>query len=230
MIPADALAKFLTRLAAAAQELAEELQGSTEINSGQEEGVRSGLGTRQAQVFEVLSAAPEAGLSTADIARAMGGYDVPNTYLTLRRLEQMALAELIPGSKPQRWRLHPKQRGDAGPYLVAAQQIRKGEWTTYGDISIAVRGDDKGARAVGRAAAMLPSFPAPHRVLKAGGVVPPDWHSSGGGGPDECVRRLAADGVLLVDGRADPARRVNWEELRGRLRAAGVPVPPDTEQ
>jgi alkylated DNA nucleotide flippase Atl1 len=204
----EALAKFLTRLAAAAQELAEELHGAPELVPDDDRGAPSGLGSRQAQTFAVLAGAPDEGLSTAEIAKAMNGYDVPNAYLTLRRLEQMDIAELIPGSKPQRWRLHPKHRSNAGPYLLAAQQVRQGEWTTYGEISIAVKGDIQGARAVGRAAATLPDFPAPHRVLNKGGVVPPQWHSEGGGGPEECEQRLAAEGVTFVDGHADPARRV----------------------
>jgi alkylated DNA nucleotide flippase Atl1 len=42
-----------------------------------------------------------------------------------------------------------------------ASRVRQGEWTTYGDISIAVRGDTKAARGVGRAAAALRSSRTP---------------------------------------------------------------------
>jgi alkylated DNA nucleotide flippase Atl1 len=183
------------------------------------------LGSRQQQAYAVLSSAGDEGKITADIAREMD-YDFSNAYMTLRRLEQLNLAELIAGSKPQRWRLNPRQRGSAAPYLLAAQQIGPGEWVTYGDISVALRGDDRAARAVGRAAATIPTFPNPHRVLMAGGVVPPDWHDSNGRGPDECRRRLEAEGVKFTDGKADSNTRVTWEELRERLRAVGASVPP----
>lgn len=226
----EALARFMTRLAAAAQDLASELQAGDSSEPIEEEGPPTGLGARQEAVYAILHGATDEGLTTSEISQAMGGYDVPNTYLTLRRLEQLSLVELLPGSKPQRWRLHPRQRGTAGPYLLAAQQVRHGEWATYGDLSIAVRGNDKGARAVGRAAATLPEFPNAHRILKAGGVIPPDWHADDGGGPEVCRQLLEAEGVTFsAEGRADAALRVSWEEIRARLRRAGVAVPDGSE-
>lgn len=229
MVPTEALAKFMARLADAARELAEELQAPPEMTPpDQESAVPSGLGSRQQEAYEAILAGPEEGLTTGEITKAMD-YDFSNGYMTLRRLEQLALVELIPGSKPQRWRLPARHRANAGPYLLAAQQISEGEWATYGDISIAVRGDDKGARAVGRAAATLANFPNPQRVLKAGGVIPSDWHDGAGRGAEECQRRLEKEGVRFREGRADPARRVTWELLRERLRQAGVSVPPDAE-
>ncbi len=192
-----------------------------------DDGAPRGLGSRQELVYKILLAATDDGMPTSAIAAAMQ-YEVPNTYLTLQSLVRLGIAELIPGSKPQRWRLHPRQRGTAGPYLLAGQQVRSGEWATYGDLSIAVRGGDKGARAVGRAAATLPDFPNPHRILKSGGRIPPDWHDDEGNGPSECQRRLTAEGVTFTpDGRASAAHRVAWEEIRDRLRRAGVAVPPD---
>lgn len=228
MINAEALARFMSRLAAAAQEFAETLQPETPptISDAGDEAP-AGLGARQEQAYRVLTGAPEDGLPTALIAKAMDDYDVPNAYLTLRRLEALGLAELVPGSKPQRWRLHPKLRGSAGPYLLAAQHIQRGEWTTYGDVAVAVRGDDRGARAVGRAVATLPSFPNPHRILRAGGTISPEMRFlDGSGGAEECQRRLEEEGISFADGHADPARRLGWEELRERLRVAGVDVPP----
>ena len=152
-----------------------------------------GLGSRQAFVYRILAGASDEGLPTSQIAAAMD-YEVPNTYLTLQSLARAGVVELIAGLKPQRWRLHPKQRGSAGPYLLAAYQVRSGEWATYGDLSIAIRGDDKGTRAVGRAAATLPDFPNPHRILKAGGVIPEDWHGDEGQDAEDCRRLLMNEG------------------------------------
>ncbi len=103
------------------------------------------------------------------------------------------------------------------PYLSIARLVRAGEWTTYGDLSIAVRGDTNASRAVGRLAATHPGFPNPHRVLRAGGG-PAD---AGRAWPEECRRRLEAEGVRFVSGGlADPARYVEWHELISRRDAA----------
>jgi alkylated DNA nucleotide flippase Atl1 len=101
-------------------------------------------------------------------------------------------------------------------FMRMASRVRRGEWTTYGDISIAVRGDTKAARSVGRAAAAVPTFPHPERVLMDGGVINPNWHDSEGRGPDYCKQLLEEQGVTFADDRADPSRRVTWDELRRR--------------
>lgn len=224
----EAFAKWAASQAAAYQQLAEDLQAQPTLGPI-DEGVPEGLGSRQKLVFGILSKAPDDGIPTSQIAADMH-YEVPNTYLTLQSLARSGYVEMVPGSKPQRWRLHPRHRGSAGPYLLAAQQVRSGEWATYGDLSIAVRGDDQGARAVGRAAATLPDFPNPHRILKAGGSIPSDWHSDDGGGAEECRRRLEEEGVTFDDGgHALGQHRVGWEEIRSRLRRAGVAVPAGPE-
>src|SRR5206468_10854564 len=105
----------------------------------------------------------------------------------------------------QTWRLASRYRNNAPVFARVAGRVRTGEWTTYGDISIAVRGDHKASRGVGRAAATMRNFPEPHRILLDGGRISPDWKSSDGGGPHECRRRLLADGIRFTDdGRADP--------------------------
>ncbi|MGH2702574.1 MAG: MGMT family protein, partial [Actinomycetota bacterium] len=58
-------------------------------------------------------------------------------------------------------------------FMGVAAHIQPGEWTTYGDISAAVRGDKRAARAVGRAAATEEEFPNPHRVLRSPGRISP---------------------------------------------------------
>ena len=102
--------------------------------------------------------------------------------------------------------------------------MKRGEWTTYGDVSVAVRGDMAGARAVGRAAATLPQFPNPHRILRAGGEVPPSWKSSPGSRPDpeQCVERLKAEGVTFDEkGRASRKFYVSWDVLVERSEREG---------
>jgi alkylated DNA nucleotide flippase Atl1 len=227
MMPAtnEPLVKLASRIAEALQDFVRE--STLDLDLGPHESGEVGgtpLGPRQQQAFDLLRSATEDGLKTSQLADAMGGYDVPNAYLTLRSLENRGLVELIPGSRPQRWRAV-RDRGSSAPYLAAAQMVREGEWVTYGDISVAVRGDDKAARAVGRAAANLAEFPNPHRVLQAGGVIPPGWHTSDGLGPEECRRRLEAEGVQFAGDKADSARHLAFDELRDRLRAAGVDVP-----
>jgi alkylated DNA nucleotide flippase Atl1 len=101
--------------------------------------------------------------------------------------------------------------------IAVARLVRKGEWTTYGDISAAVMGSVRAARAVARAAAISDDFPHAHRVLRADGTV------VRGEGPrraervDRARSALAAEGVAFdLAGRADPAARVHWDELARR--------------
>ncbi len=107
-----------------------------------------------------------------------------------------------------------------GTYLAVAALIREGEWSTYGDVARAGGGPGGAARAVAQAAARLPDFPAPHRVLGKGGVIASGWRDHQSGGPEECRTQLEAEGVHFEDGRADPKRHVTWETLRKRTQQA----------
>ncbi len=174
------------------------------------------LGERQREMVDVLRAADDSGLTTSGICELMGGYDTANGHVALRSLQSRGIIEDVPGKKPMRWRLAGRYRATADPYLAIAEQVRSGEWTTYGDISVAVRGDTMGARAVGRAAAMLEHFPNPHRVLQSGGRIPDGWKSSSSDepNPDECRRRLKAEDVEFDEhGRASRQHYVAWDVL-----------------
>lgn len=47
----------------------------------------------------------EDGMTTAEVAKAIGNSDVPNVYLAMRALEKRGLVELVPNCQPQHWRL-----------------------------------------------------------------------------------------------------------------------------
>lgn len=180
-------------------------------------------GERQQAILDLPELASEHGMKTSDIARAIS-YETPNTYTTLQALERANLVEMISGVTPQTWRLAARYRQTGATFARVAARVRPGEWTTYGDISIVVRGDTKAARAVGQAAAKIPDFPAPHRVLLERGRISPDWRSDDGRGPEECERLLRAEGVdFTADGRAEEASRVSWDVLKERDDQEPVP-------
>jgi alkylated DNA nucleotide flippase Atl1 len=176
-----------------------------------------GLGKRQQQIAELPGVNSDAGLRASEISSEIE-YDTANTHTALKALKERGVLEELrtDPDQPPRWRLAPAFRGVSDPYLRMAGFLRPGEWTTYGDISIAVRGDTSAARAVGRAAATLPHFPTPHRVLWSGGRVPPTWKSSASATPDpeECLRRLREENVAFDDkGHASRKNYVSWDVL-----------------
>jgi alkylated DNA nucleotide flippase Atl1 len=177
--------------------------------------IPEGRGLRQKQILELPGLVAESGMKTADIATGID-YEVPNTHATLQTLQRNGLVELVPGVIPQTWRLAPRYRNTAPVFKRLASRVKAGEWTTYGDISIAVRGDTKAARGVGRAAAAIPDFPHPERVLMDGGYINPNWKDSEGRGPDHCRELLEQQGVPFDGDRAAPSQRVTWDELRRR--------------
>ena len=99
--------------------------------------------------------------------------------------------------------------------------IPKGRWTAYGEIGIAATGTTRAARAVARSAARDPAFPSAWRVIHADGSIPEGWGAFDGG-PERCRRLLEAEGVRFVNGRADPAQKLLWEEIE--LLLAGEPA------
>ncbi len=63
-----------------------------------------------------------------------------------------------------------------------------------------------------RSAVHDPAFSAPWRVIYADGSIPDGW-GAGDGGPERCRRLLEAEGIRFVDGRADAAKKILWEEI-----------------
>ena len=213
-----ALAKFARAQAALFSDLAAELEAAAQVPNLTAEGdieVPTGRGQRQQQILAVPGLATEDGMKSADVALAIG-YDGPNTHTSLQALQKAGLVELVPGVTPQRWRLAPRYRTTSVVFMRMASRVRGGEWTTYGDISIAVRGDTKAARGVGQAAAALANFPHPERVLMDGGRINPKWRDSRDRGPEYCRELLEHQGIRFENDLADPTQRVTWDELRRR--------------
>jgi alkylated DNA nucleotide flippase Atl1 len=213
-----ALAKFARAQGELFLKLAAELEAAAQVPSldtGADVEIPTGRGQRQQQILAVPGLAAEDGMKTADVAAAIA-YDGPNTHTSLQALHKAGLVELVPGATPQRWRLAPRYRTTSVVFMRMASRVREGEWTTYGDISIAVRGDTKAARGVGQAAAALADFPHPERVLMEGGRINPKWRDSKDRGPERCRELLKHQGIRFTDDLADPAQRVTWDELRRR--------------
>jgi alkylated DNA nucleotide flippase Atl1 len=212
----EAQVKFHKALAEAHRTFADELLAAANepAVNGDAVAIPEARGHRQTQILGLPGLTAEEGMKTADIAAAIG-YEVPNTYQTLQGLAQYV--EMVPDKVPQRWRLRAPYRADAETFKGIAALVGPGEWTTYGDISIVVRGDTKAARGVGRAAAMLPDFPNPHRVLRETGEIHDRWKDAEGRGPDYCRKLLEAEGVHFSgDGRADRAQYISWPTLKER--------------
>lgn len=98
-------------------------------------------------------------------------------------------------------------------FSLVAAQVDPGEWTTYGDISTAARGDSRWARVVGNEAATSTDFPNPQRVLGHDGYI---TRPAGTTDAQRARKLLEAEGIRFFSGRADPAQRIHWDELARR--------------
>lgn len=203
------VAKALRGLARSADTLADELITEFGGAISEEPAVRV-RGERQAQIVQVPELFSTRGLTVAEISRAIG-YDEANTHTTVSTLEKQGLLEVAFDGRPRRYRLTIEYRRNK--ILRAARAIPAGRWASYGDVGIAASGTRNAARAVARSAARNAAFPTPWRVINGDGTIPGGWRSSDGQGPEKCRALLEAEGVGFEDGKADPSRRIGWEEL-----------------
>jgi alkylated DNA nucleotide flippase Atl1 len=105
-----------------------------------------------------------------------------------------------------------------------AALIEAGEWSTYGDISEAIRGDKRAAQAVGRAVLKFGVSPYP-RLLNPEGRLPKKYRpkpTTDAGSdqpidPDDLRTRFEAEGVRFVNEKIDlPGGYVDARELKRR--------------
>lgn len=173
-------------------------------------------GPRQKQIVDVLAGhEDEEGMKTGEVASAIS-MDQPNAYTTLQALQNQGIVEMVPGVQPQRWRLAAQFRRSRR-IIEAANAVRPGEWTSYGEISMLTYGHHRGGLAVGRVVSTSPDVENAHRVLEFNGHIS-EWWSGEGGGSDECQRRLEAEGVeVSADQFAHGRHFVGHEQLAERL-------------
>lgn len=98
-------ATLARKIARALDEYADELlaEASVEVFVAEDdaEAVEQGLGPRQRQIVDVLREADAGGVKTAQVADRIN-YDHANSYSALMGLRRRGVAELVPGSDPQR--------------------------------------------------------------------------------------------------------------------------------
>ena len=100
--------------------------------------------------------------------------------------------------------------------MLLLDQVRPGEWTTYGDLAEAI---DSSAQAVAGHIARCPEDACRigYRVLNADGRVSEGFYWGDPSDSRDPVEVLRAEGVSLdTDGRADPAGRLDARALRER--------------
>jgi alkylated DNA nucleotide flippase Atl1 len=176
--------------------------------------IRSAWGRK---VLRLTGLGLEKGLTTKEISMQIGQNDDPNTATVLTTLEKQGLVEAVPGSSPKRWRLTIEQRRNR--ILRASRHIESGKWVTYGDIAVAIYGNKQMGRVVARVAAHNPAFANPHLVLTQGGHIAEGWHDDDGHGPEECKRRLEADGITVENMTADQSRHMHPDDLKAAIDA-----------
>jgi hypothetical protein len=174
-------------------------------------------GKVQKRVFGLANMFTERGMSAGEIAAELQ-YDEANAYAVLDALQKAGHVEQVEGVSPRRYRMTIKHRRDR--ILRLSRLVPRGRWTTYGDFSIAVYDNWRMAITIGRVASRSPAFINPHRVIWSGGIVKGVWSDDQGGGRDECISRLADEGITFPDGvHADEDKFISWQELKELLEA-----------
>jgi alkylated DNA nucleotide flippase Atl1 len=208
-------ARLSSQISAAYEEHARTLLAAIEAGAAPEEiTVR---GKVQKRVFGLPSMFTERGMSASEVASDLA-YDEANAYTVLDALVKAGHVEHVPNATPRRYRMTVKHRRDR--ILRLSRLMPRGYWTTYGDFSIAVYDNWRMAITIGQVASKSPAFMNPHRVIWSGGVVTDKWKDDQGKGAEECLRRLAEEGVIFPDGKhADGNLYIGWQKLKELLEA-----------
>jgi hypothetical protein len=110
-----AIARFMRMVSASALELARELESGGPPSRRPRSLDDVGLGTLQLAVARLLSEAdPDSGVSPRELASKMDRPDEPNVRSALNRLGDRGIAERVPGTPTQRWRLTMPYRSGMG--------------------------------------------------------------------------------------------------------------------
>ena len=109
----------------------------------------------------------------------------------------------------------------------ACAALPTGVWTTYGDLAELIGSH---AVPVGRQLATKP-IPNAWRVLMADGTISPGFRWDASDRSEDPVQLLESEGVVFVDGHADPAQRISAAELADLLgmETTETPVPDEVE-
>jgi hypothetical protein len=105
-----ALARFLRTFAAAALDLAEEMESASPGHQGWRTIESANLGSLQQQVAGAPGMYREQGASPKEITQHLRRVDEPNIRTALAAMRKRGVAELVPGAAPQRWRLRAPYR------------------------------------------------------------------------------------------------------------------------
>ncbi|GAA0543717.1 hypothetical protein [Actinomadura livida] len=109
-----ALTRFLRTVGTAAIELARDLENAPQ-DRGRHALDEAGLGSLQRQVAGAPGMDTEEGVSPRHIAEYLDRGDEPNIRTALAAMQKRGVAEMVPGIKPQRWRLAPQYRSTLAP-------------------------------------------------------------------------------------------------------------------
>lgn len=215
---ADTLAEFFQRLAGLCADTARQLHradASDAYRGDASAGISAPAlrmperdpGHRQEQILALPGLQTGSGLTTRSIAEATEN-DAANTDLTLKNLEALGFLERVPNSNPRQWRYAGAHRTWSEVYKEVAELVQPGEWTTAGDVSVAVIGDVSASGWVGNMAWHKGLIANHHRLMVGNGAEASDGQRA----------RLEQEGVRFgPDGLADPSQRVRPESLRQRL-------------
>lgn len=111
--PDRALTKFLRTLGTAALDLARDLEAADSQLHGHASLDHAGLGSLQLSVAKTPGMDSDSGITPRQIARHLERSDEPNVRTSLMSMQKRGVAEMVPGARPQRWRLTMQYRPDS---------------------------------------------------------------------------------------------------------------------